>query len=175
MSGHADVDTKPPRLHLHDVRPRSWAIGNASDTARLHASSGYTSPFMMAPPQQHFWYTGPPAYGPGSAHQSSSYVPQTPVMNQSGCTPEYPDIEQWFNSLDSHKERSADGIQFSQYDAMLKEEGFLQLSQLDQEFFNKKELKELLGIGMGTAVLIMQYAQQDIKAIRAGRALIPQM
>jgi hypothetical protein len=61
---------------------------------------------------------------------------------------------------------------FSPFGAALKEKGFIQISQLSQEYLSLKDLQELLDIDMGTAILILQYAKADVEAIEGGKLLI---
>ena len=46
-------------------------------------------------------------------------------------------------------------------------------SQLTLEFLSMKDWQELLGVEMGTAVLIMQYAKADVEAIKTGTLVFP--
>jgi hypothetical protein len=114
---------------------------------------------------------------PGHAPNNGYANPGNPFHqlppNQTIGPIRYPNIEEWFQSLDEHNIRGQDGIRFSQYGAVLKAEGFIRLSQLTLEFLSLKDLQELLGIGKGTAVLLMQYAQEDINAIKAGSLTFP--
>ncbi|KIK91028.1 hypothetical protein PAXRUDRAFT_150470, partial [Paxillus rubicundulus Ve08.2h10] len=56
---------------------------------------------------------------------------------------------------------------------ILKDQGFLCLLQLSLEYFGLADLQKWLGISAGTAVLIMQYAKEDLAAIRSGRSVPP--
>ncbi|KAI6029523.1 hypothetical protein PISMIDRAFT_101506, partial [Pisolithus microcarpus 441] len=47
--------------------------------------------------------------------------------------------------------------------------GFLCLSQLTLDFFGLSDLQPWLGIEVGTAVMIMQYAEEDLAPIRLGK------
>ena len=73
------------------------------------------------------------------------------------------------SSLDTNEERNKDGIVFAPYGATLKEKGFFCLSQLTLDIFTLKDLQEWLGISAGSAMLVMQYAKQDIDDIKSGR------
>ena len=94
--------------------------------------------------------------------------PAGPVMVQLSQSVKYPDVVQWFTSFDVNQECNNDNISFAQYGPILKDKGFLCLSQLTLEFFGLKDLQEWLEISVGMAVLIMQYAKKDMEDIQAG-------
>ena len=86
---------------------------------------------------------------------------------------EISDIVQWFCYLDKDDRQNQDGIIFSPYGINLKAKGFIRLSQLTLEFFKLSDLQDWLGIEVGTAILIMQYAKEDLDAIKSGRWTFP--
>jgi hypothetical protein len=55
----------------------------------------------------------------------------------------------------------------------LKDKGFLHLSQLTLNFFVLKDLQEWFKISAGSAMLIIQYAKEDRKDIKAGCLTFP--
>jgi hypothetical protein len=144
-----------------------------------HANyAGYANPFMMAPMPPAFYYPGQSI--PGHGYQFPQFSPPAnaaaPMTNQVAKAPdtvEYPDVVHWFRFLDGHEVRRKDGIEFSPYGVLLKSKGFLRITQLTLDFFTLKDLQEWLSIEIGTAVLIMQYAKEDIDAIKAGHLVIP--
>jgi hypothetical protein len=113
----------------------------------------------------------------GSMMPATTYGAAVPV----GAVPavsrptsiKYPDLVYWFSSLDTNEERNKDGIIFTPYGFILRDKGFLRLSQLTLDIVTLKDLQEWLGISAGSAVLIMQYAKQDIDDIKAGRLTVP--
>jgi hypothetical protein len=125
-------------------------------------------PFFIYPGQgmQNMGFM-PAAYG--------AAAPATPPVTVGTVQPpiKYPDVIYWFSSLDTNEERNKDGIIFTPYGAILKDKGFLRLSQLTLDIFTLKDLQEWLGISAGSAVLVMQYAKQDIDDIKAGRLTFP--
>jgi hypothetical protein len=86
---------------------------------------------------------------------------------------EYPDIVSWCQYLDAHHDQNQDDIIFSPYSALLEKKGFIHIMQLTLESFSLRDLQEWLGIEVGTAILIMQYAKADIKAIKTGKLIFP--
>ncbi len=84
-----------------------------------------------------------------------------------------PDIVAWFSYLDQHEERNKDGIIFAPYGVTLKSKGFLRISQLTSEYIQLKDLQEWLGIEIGTAILIMQYAKEDLEALKSRKWAFP--
>ncbi|KAH0832226.1 hypothetical protein J3R83DRAFT_13189 [Lanmaoa asiatica] len=76
-----------------------------------------------------------------------------------------PSISTWLKSLDDHKEQGKDNIGFTQFAHIFEQEGFLRLSQLSGEFMLWNELQGMLNIPHGIALLIMQYAKQDLRKL----------
>jgi hypothetical protein len=142
-------------------------------------SPGYNFPGQFAMPQMHpfFIYPGTQAMqNTGFLHAAygATAPPAMPVGNvQPPINLKYPDLVYWFTSLDTNEERNKDGIVFKPYGPILKDKGFLRLSQLTLDFFTLRDLQGWLGISAGSAVLIMQYAKQDIDDIKAGRLAFP--
>jgi hypothetical protein len=181
MAGNTTVDTKPGALHLNEVRPRGRS---ASSHLPMH-DNGATTPFPGALPYGYlnpFMMPMPPIYYQGQGSSSGNYLfPPLPVApanhTQAGgsdVTPiAYPDMVSWFRSLDEHEGRNKDGINFSPFGAVLKAKGFLRITQLTRDLVGLKDLQEWLGIEVGTAVLILQYAKEDIDAVKAGKWLPP--
>jgi len=87
--------------------------------------------------------------------------------------PEIPNIVQWFKYLDQDERRNKDGITFAPYGATLKAKGFLRISQLTSEFVKLPDLQAWLGIEVGTVILILEYAKEDLAAIKSGRWVFP--
>ena len=85
----------------------------------------------------------------------------------------YPDLVYQFLSLDTNEERNNNDIIFVPYGSILRDKGLFCLSQLTLDNFTLKDLKDWLGISSGYAVLIMQYAKQDIEDIEMGRLVVP--
>ena len=62
---------------------------------------------------------------------------------------------------------------FAPYGVKLKAKGFLRISQLTLEFIQLKDLQEWLGIEVGIAILIMQYAKEDIEVLKSRKWVFP--
>lgn len=123
---------------------------------------------MPMPP---FYYQGP---GPFGGHPFSQYQPGPPMPPNQVAAPDparikYPEITHWFRLLDEHKERNKDGIKFEPLGAVLKAKGFLRITQLTLDFVSLKDLQDWLRIEVGTAILIMQYAREDVDDIKSGK------
>ncbi|KIK10992.1 hypothetical protein PISMIDRAFT_82123, partial [Pisolithus microcarpus 441] len=56
---------------------------------------------------------------------------------------------------------------------MLREKGFIRISQLSPDFVKLSDLQDWLGVDVGTAILIMQYAKEDLEAVKSGRWIFP--
>ena len=111
---------------------------------------------------------GAPYYYSGQQQQPGPEVDTTRNV-------EYPNITSWCQYLDAHDGRNRDGVRFAPYGEILKNKGFFRLSQLNKDYFSVQDLAGWLGVGdrIGIALLIMQHAETDIRAIRAGKLFIP--
>ena len=81
-------------------------------------------------------------------------------------------ISNWLVHLDQHPERNQDGVVFAPFGSILKEKGFVRLSQLACKHISISDLEVWLGVATGTAVSIKDYADEDLKAVRAGKLVI---
>jgi len=99
-------------------------------------------------------------------HGSSSSSYNMPYF-----VPYIPDIITWFSYLDRHEVRNKDGIIFAPYGHILKAKRFDWLSQLTPEFVEVEDLQAWLDIEVGIAILIMEYAKEDLDAVRSGQAI----
>jgi hypothetical protein len=88
---------------------------------------------------------------------------------------DYPDIITWCRYLDSHNDRNQDGVIFEPLSIALKKKGFVRITQLVSTFIDLKDLQNWLGIEVGTAILIMDYAKADVNAINAGKLFFPHL
>jgi hypothetical protein len=132
-----------------------------------HGSSGMPLP---GGPGQYF---GPQLPTTNSTVSTSS-MPTSGSVTASDATPiTIPDVVAWFRYLDQHEERNKDGIVFAPYRVALKAKGFLHISQLTLEFIQLKDLQEWLGIEVGIAILIMQYAKEDLEALKSRKWVFP--
>ena len=86
---------------------------------------------------------------------------------------DYPNVISWCQYLDAHNGRNRDGVIFEPFGALLKTHGFVRITQLTSGLIGWKDLKECLGIEMGMAILILQYAKEDVQAITEGKLFIP--
>jgi hypothetical protein len=127
----------------------------------------------MMPSMPPFYYPGAAQPGPGGGYQFPP-TQAAPATIQAVAPHSAPDVTSWFCSLDKHSQRNGDGIYFSPYGEILKNKGFIRITQLTLDFVSLKDLQEWLGIEIGTAILIMQYAKEDAEAIKAGTYIFPQ-
>lgn len=193
--GRTTVDKKPTTLILRNARPRmragsappvtlqsstkddGWASGTTAAAAAATAPA-FTASYPMHPP---FAATpnimGPyyPQYPQPVTNPIPFHAPPTTNMMPSNekSPHDYPDIITWCQYLDSHKGRNQDGIIFTPFGAVLKNKGFVCITQLTSDFVTLRDLQEWLGIEVGTAILIMQYSKMDVRAIDEGRLFFP--
>ena len=78
-----------------------------------------------------------------------------------------PTIAVWLQFCDFHPDRKADD--FSSLTKKFEKEGFRTIYQLSGNRINVEKLSKWLGIGKGTADLIIEYANEDIKLLREGK------
>jgi hypothetical protein len=187
MAGNSTVDTKPHSLHLHEARPHARSAPQptgpqptfenaAASGFQFPFSSGfnYSNPFMMPPMPMPMFYNQGLGQNPIGSHPFlGPQYPPIPQATNSCRQVEYPEVTRWFRFLDEHEERRKDGISFAPFGDMLKNKGFVRITQLTLDFITLKDLQDWLGIEVGTAILIMQYAKDDIESIKAGKLVIP--
>ena len=117
-----------------------------------------------------FWYGQAPMYHPPfpPLHPQQYMVPPIPSQPV-----DYPLIAEWLTKCDNHPQRS--GEDFTSLVPKFDKEGFRRLNQLTGDRITVEKLSEWLGIGKGTADLILRYAEEDITAIqvRAGAFQMP--
>ena len=83
----------------------------------------------------------------------------------------YPIIADWLGLCNDHPQRS--GGNLSRLWTKFKDEGFRDLNQLTGEHITIKNLSKWIGIGKGTADLILRYVEEDTAAIHAGVFQMP--
>jgi hypothetical protein len=154
-----------------------WASGTAAAAAvTTPAASAFTTPYPMHPP---FATPNMMGYYPQYSQPAPNPMPfhaplTTHMMPSSEKSPhDYPDVITWCQYLDSHKGRNQDGVAFAPFGALLKHKGFIRITQLTSDFVSLKDLQGWLGIEVGIAILIMQYAKTDVRAIDEGRLFFP--
>jgi len=84
---------------------------------------------------------------------------------------DYPMIVDWLAFCDNHPQHSSEN--FSGLGTKFDKEGFRCLHQLTGDHITVEKLSEWLGIGKGTADLILGYAEEDTAAIRTGAFQMP--
>lgn len=185
--GRTTVDEKPKNLLLHNARPRTragsappappLAAPNNNEVTGWASGTTYATPYPMHPP-----FAPPNAIGPYYPHYPQPTNPNPPfhapptthiAPSDEKSPHDYPDIITWCQYLDSHKGRNKDGIVFKPFGALLKKKGFIRITQLTSGFVELKDLQEWLGIEVGTAIFIMQYAKADVQAIDNGKLFFP--
>ncbi|KAL4075231.1 hypothetical protein V8B97DRAFT_2022240 [Scleroderma yunnanense] len=194
MNENATVNRKPPMLYLHDSRPhthstRAQLLLTQTDHSNPTFSGRYkySHPFPFVLPWGPLGYQGSNGafYAPGQPVElplptvlqtSQPAVHFAPSQNPTASHDSdvlTPDIVSWFLFLDQHEWQNKNGICFALYGPIVREKGFIYLSQLTQEWVNLTELQDLLSINFGTAILIMQYAAQDLEAAKLGQLILP--
>ena len=171
------IEEKPATLSLHTVRPSSQA-----SMPRLPDQMGFPGLYPIAQgmygypqaPVPLWGYPGIPPLGQYSGTQPPMMTQATSASSSTNITPvTMPDVVAWFTYLDWHEECNKDGIVFAPYGVRLKAKGFLCISQLTLDFIQLRDLQDWLGIEVGMAILIMQYAKEDIEALKSQNWVFP--
>ena len=165
--------------------PQTPHMGQPGDPG-VHGYPAYTFVFSGWGP--------PPVVYPATNHTGNPGWPG-PCYNFvfSGCSPrpvvyqgtndglvhlrhvDIPKMHDWLAYLDHHEMRNKDGITFSSFGPAFKEEGVISISQLPFGSFNLTDRARRWNMKPGTAVLIMQYAERDLAAVKSGRLVIPKV
>lgn len=132
-------------------------------------------------PMMPLFYPGQslPGTFPNTQHMPPTDPTQAPTPNHatptgSSVSADTVDITSWLCYLDNHEKRGRDhGICFSAYAPTFVNNGFYRISQLTSRYVTPEKLVEWLGIDIGRAILILQYLEYDIEAIKAGTLIIP--
>ena len=115
-------------------------------------------PWTYQPPRQ-----GMPSFQPNNNFPVTVPMATMPMsLPQSMLNPELLGI-----ALDADEKQRLDGICFSDFGHLLDDRGFFKITQLSPKFIKLKHLAQWLGIKEGIAVLIFQYAEEDIEKFRA--------
>jgi len=106
--------------------------------------------------------SAPPTLNP--AHPTLS--PALPVPKKQVKASDCPKIATWLNYCDNHPDRC--GEAFTLYAPKFEEEGWRHIHQLTGDCISVEKLSDWLGIGKGTADLLIRYVEEDMELIRAG-------
>ena len=96
---------------------------------------------------------------PAAIHMGNPPQPALPKT-------EVPKIRAWLDYCDRHPDRQ--GEHFGAHGRKFDEEGYRRINQLTGERISVEKLSNWLGIGKGTADLLIQYAGEDMKLVEAG-------
>ncbi|KAI9573343.1 hypothetical protein HD554DRAFT_2277655 [Boletus coccyginus] len=84
-----------------------------------------------------------------------------------------PGLIEWFSYLDTHGGRNKNGVVYSQFGPVLRAKGFSRLNHLSCKYIQLSDLEDWLGIEVGMAIDIFEYAEEDLEAARAGTLVLP--
>ena len=153
----------PPLIGYDNARPRSCSTSMAPSQGGYPMQQG---PFF--PPYLPWPYPGP--FNPPPQPSGASCHVSTPSNSTSSPAPllpvDTPDIVAWCASLDHDERCGINGVTFASYGPVLKDDGFFHLYQLGLDSVRPSDLQEWLGVKAGLALLILDYAKQDLKAMR---------
>ena len=128
----------------------------------------YPPPFATGVPP---W----PMSAPGQAQMVHQPVPNSaPGTGLAVPLPthsvEYPTIAAWLAYCDKHPGRSGEDL--SELLPNFQKEGFRRIHQLTGDRITVEKLAEWVGIGRGTADLLIRYAEEDTELVRAGKFVL---
>ena len=182
----ATLDEKPASLVLSRARPRgrsaSYSLHEGLPT--VGTGIGMQQPIIIYPGMlQDIMKSSQSASASAAITAPPQAVPSSQIANSvmgqptssTGASPDAAsiDIIAWFEMLDHHPQRNKDGILYSKYGPLLKEMDFYRISQLTTGDVTKNDLQEWLGVKVGTAVLILTYAKEDMAKFNSGQSLLP--
>ncbi|KAI9459616.1 hypothetical protein HD554DRAFT_2176889 [Boletus coccyginus] len=81
---------------------------------------------------------------------------------------EVPNIIPWFQSLKQRMKKPPHSVKLGDLGPKLDTKGFIDISQLSCEYISTQELQDMLKIEKGTAILIFQHVDADLRAIHSG-------
>src|SRR5271168_741546 len=158
------VNHKPDELDVTRNKPRTQAPAEHPPAQQPYAAQQFPAQFPAAPafyyPQpaiQPVWY-GRPMDVPGLPAGLQPVPAATAIV--------YPSIADWLNYCDSHPDRA--GEDFKTHIAVFDRHGFRRMNQLTGPWMTVEKLSDWLSIGIGTADLLIQYAEEDVVLIKNG-------
>jgi hypothetical protein len=90
---------------------------------------------------------------------------QVPVVAPKLPPVQYPLITQWLKYCDSHPTRCGEDL--GDHADKFSKEGYCHINQLTGDHISVEKLSYWLGIGKGTADLLIQYAEEDVELVKA--------
>lgn len=173
---------KDPGKYPTNKKPAEVDVYAGGPCSRAPAQNvpGHANMAQPLPPQPHAPPTGFP-YG--------YYPPPYPISGWSGYPPppppapnptllglptvnqflklDYPRIPAWLDYCDRHPDRCSEN--FSAYADTFNAEGYRRINQLTRDHISVENLSAWLGIGKGTADLLIGYAEEDVELLKAGK------
>ncbi|KAI9572026.1 hypothetical protein HD554DRAFT_2168276 [Boletus coccyginus] len=182
MEGLATIDEKPASLIL-DSASRAWSSLNQQGDMPMgqpgfpvgYGYPSYSPPIFVLPQ----WGVGPQGTGlpgqPSAPGQSGLSAPTPQNMHSVSPTllKPVPGLIKWFSYLDTHGGRNKNGVIYSQFGPVLRAKGFSHLNHLSHKYIQLSDLEDWVGIEVGTAIDIFEYAEEDLEAARAGTLVLP--
>ena len=148
--------------------------------AQLHVAA-HLQPNMLSLPYGYYptpYIMGIPLWSMlGPVQAQVAHQPPANLVNDAGPIPpvpnpsvEYPKIVAWLAHCNRHPSHS--GEDFSELLPKFDKEGFRCIHQLTGNQITVEKLAEWVGIGKGTADLLIRYAEEDIELVKAGRFVL---
>ena len=157
--GKYPMNQKPPEINLYSNAPHSRAPARHM----WHDMPGQFQPPMDAP---YGYYPLPYVMPHWYAQPQTPAVPAPKPASHPSKPTDYPKISDWLEYCDRHLDRY--GENFSSLSQKFDQEGYRRIHQLAGDRVSVEKLSTWLGIGKGTADLLIRYAEEDVELIRAG-------
>jgi len=131
------------------------------------ATPWYPQPNQMQPGMFPGQLPFPGVHGmPPNLPTNAQSVPAIPTPSP------VPKLAAWLEYCDQHVDRSGDNL--VQYKDQFEAEGFRRLDQLFGNIVSVEDISRWLSIKKGVAVTILNYANDDMALVRAGKFTMPQ-
>ncbi|KAH0832282.1 hypothetical protein J3R83DRAFT_13281 [Lanmaoa asiatica] len=98
---------------------------------------------------------------------ATTSTPRSPTLTPANLEADIPEVIPWFTSLEQRVKKPPCGVKFGELGVELESKGFVQISQLLHHYISTQTLQDLLGIEIGTVILILQYVDADLQALYA--------
>ncbi|KAF8833920.1 hypothetical protein BDN67DRAFT_985703 [Paxillus ammoniavirescens] len=118
-------------------------------------------------------YTPSNGGGCQSSGQLGLAPPRNSASRSSSSVGSIPDIVEWFSYLDTHNGRNRDRIVYTPFGHLLKARGLHRLNHLSLKWFQLSDLQDWLNVNFGTAINILEYAEEDLGLAKAGNLELP--
>jgi hypothetical protein len=169
------IERKPDRLNIVSMRntARTAAENSMAQSQMVFGNSnGFQFPpaFMQLPPWAMGMMVQPPA-APAIGITVPNPHTQPPPSGSDDAEIIYPTINEWAAYCDANMKR-ARLTRAGDIRGKLTQQGYVEITQLTSTCVSSAtELAKAIDVGLGTAELIIRWADEDVEKVRAGLKL----